>query len=162
MYLCCRVKHKEGAGLLYARLRLYIRIENTRYVRFLFPYPSATCCSHWHWTCFNSERLEVYQFRVMYIVFICVLFLDDIWFIYLLFIDWSSKDVITLQVLKESIYSWKVFSNHVMFQSLIILWLCLYQSHKSNKRGDVQGSIIIPHKWRWQSHELKEWSEMCT
>ena len=41
MYLCCRVKHKEGAGLLFSRIGLSIYIENTRYVRLLCLYPSA-------------------------------------------------------------------------------------------------------------------------
>ena len=46
MYLCCRVTHKEGAGLLYAPLGLYIRIESTRYVRLLRPYLSAANSMH--------------------------------------------------------------------------------------------------------------------
>ena len=46
MYLCCRVKRKEEAGLLYSHIELCIHIGKIRYVRLLFPYPSATPLVH--------------------------------------------------------------------------------------------------------------------
>ena len=46
MYLCCRVKRKKGAGLLYSNIGLCIHIGKIRYVRLLFPYPSATHIVH--------------------------------------------------------------------------------------------------------------------
>ena len=46
MYLCYRVKRKEGAGLLYVHLGLYIHIGKIRYVRLLFSYSSAAHIVH--------------------------------------------------------------------------------------------------------------------
>ena len=72
MYLCCRVTHKEGEGLLYTHQRWYIRIVNPRYVRLLCPYLSAAYSTHIDDTLVPSRNvlrypISGYQWSLSYV-----------------------------------------------------------------------------------------------
>ena len=60
----CRVTRKEKAGVLYSRIRLCIHIGELRYVRLLFPYPSAAHSITLSLYLFHSEMFKGIPFPV--------------------------------------------------------------------------------------------------
>ena len=102
--------------------------------------------------------LDLFQFREVWsisnsgwriLLFICVLFSNAWWFFCLLFIEWSSKNVITLSFLnersqesnniREPIYSWIVFFQSWHVPSPQLWWLSLYQSFTSRSTNLIRG-----------------------